>query len=303
MRLAANTQVSREQALDYTSVRRRIAGSLRFVDPPSLGARINTHREGKRKDTGLVARFASRNLPSSFLQTNIFLFIVSYASVKSSARRNTKCHLLGNIMPPRTWPPLPVSSPSSSFTLPFSRPPIIAHSVSGGHIRARYQNGISNMPIPKSNRHTTHIPVGRGRGEKSTFRTDLERMAHATGRTSTVDHRGKRKGVTVTKGATREKETLTRVARLFPRTSESACTIYPSYSPPESALFVRRAHRAFLLSPDTGNNRREIGDRQRHFVAGRGARAARRPCTLSLGRPLTSGDLFQAICRVSIIFN
>lgn len=145
--------------------------------------------------------------------------------------------------------------------------------------------------------------MGRGRGEKSTFRTDLERMAHATGRTSTVDHRGKRKGVTVTKGATREKETLTRVARLFPRTSESACTIYPSYSPPESALFVRRAHRAFLLSPDTGNNRREIGDRQRHFVAGRGARAARRPCTLSLGGPLTSGDLFQAICRVSIIFN
>lgn len=72
----------------------------------------------------------------------------------------------------------------------------------------------------------------------------------------------------------------------------------------ESALFVRRAHRAFLLSPDTGNNRREIGDRQRHFV---GARAAVRTRTLSLslslGVPLTSGDLFQAICRVSIIFN
>lgn len=118
MRLAANTQISREQALDYTSVRRRIAGSLRFVDPPSLGARINTHREGKRKDTGLIARFASRNLPSSFLQTNIFLFIVSYASVKSSARRNTKCHLLGNIMPPRTWPPLPVSSPPPPSPFP-----------------------------------------------------------------------------------------------------------------------------------------------------------------------------------------
>lgn len=191
MRLAANTQVSREQALDYTSVRRRIAGSLRFVDPPSLGARINTHREGKRKDTGLVARFASRNLPSSFLQTNIFLFIVSYASVKSSARRNTKCHLLGNIMPPRTWPPLPVSSPSSSFTLPFSRPPIIAHSVSGGHIRARYQNGISNMPIPKSNRHTSPWDVDAVKSQPFEQTSNEWRTQLAVRRPLIIEGRGK----------------------------------------------------------------------------------------------------------------
>lgn len=52
------------------------------------------------RKTRVVGHFARRNLSSSFLQTNIFLFTVFYASVKSSARRNTKCHLLGNIMPP-----------------------------------------------------------------------------------------------------------------------------------------------------------------------------------------------------------
>lgn len=108
--IASTNTDTREQALDYTSVRRRIASSIRRS---SARVSINTYRreEERRKDTGLVARFASRNLPSSFLQTNIFLFIVSHASVKSSARRNTKCHLLGNIMPP-----LPVSSLSSPFT-------------------------------------------------------------------------------------------------------------------------------------------------------------------------------------------
>lgn len=109
--IASTNTDTREQALDYTSVRRRIASSIRRS---SARVSINTYRREeeveKRHGSRRSFRFSKLTelVPSN---EHIFIYRVPYASVKSSARRNTKCHLLGNIMPP-----FPVSSLSSPFT-------------------------------------------------------------------------------------------------------------------------------------------------------------------------------------------
>lgn len=274
-------------------MRRRIAESLRrFVDPPLTSSldrarsiRIEEkRREEKRKDTGLVARFASRNLPSSFLQTNIFLFIVSYASVKSSARRNTKCHLLGNIMGLLSRfhlsPPPP---PLAHWSLPAA----LHVGNARGHTRVCYWNGIPNiraMPIPKSERHHAdsasvewYIPAGRGRG----WKVKVSKRAGMN---------GARNRPHVGRWSSREEERGDGDKRGDSRkgnVNEGCHCFLGCQNPrrpiprPVTRISPLCAHRAFLLSPDAGNNRREIGDRQRHFVADCGARAAVRTRPLS----------------------
>lgn len=143
------------------------------------------------------------------------------------------------------------------------------------------------MPIPEKATDTALYAFVRVKSQPP-FEMDVE-----TNRGNHVDHRGKRKGVGLDKGARLDEGNVN---------EGCFCFLGRCNARPVRLAFTRIsplcAHRAFLLSPDTGNNRREIGDRQRHFGVVQHAASY----ALSAG-PLTSGDLFQPICRVSIIFN
>lgn len=184
------------------------------------------------RKTRVVGHFASRNLSSSFLQTNIFLFTVFYASVKSSARRNTKCHLLGNIMPPYLassapflgLPLSPLAALLSSTDQFLQRPKVERASPDTSWLlQPNHSKWITKIfalyAVDSENQRGTRWLRWRGRSESRGSRPLPSRGKHVprmnesrivTSR-SAIDYRGNRKGVTLTKGGL-TKEMLTRVA-------------------------------------------------------------------------------------------